>query len=580
MRESNDNKIADLLLRWGEEWEHGTDTPATQLCQDCPELATTLQERIDRLKRMAWMTNDISEEATSKTDPLLEQTLACRYQIESLIAQGGFGRVYKAFDTELERYVAIKVSTRMEAEGNQVEGVIEEARRVAKLRHPGIVAIHDVGTHENVSFIVSDLINGTNLAEVIADQRPTPRESVLLVAQIAENLQAAHEEGFVHRDIKPANILIDESGKPLLTDFGIATSTDGTTAETPATVGTLPYMSPEQVADEPQLIDARSDLYSLGVVLYELLTGRSPYSARTAGVLREQILFRLPAPIREHVPVAVEAVCMKAMSKHPADRFTSATEFAACLRESLSAPRISRRTVLGGTILTATAGVAFGIGTRFNQHSEVPASKEVNPRTFQFDGTNRIVTPLERFAPVTLEAWVRPDRFEYRCHFVIGSDLPGSYGIGIGICPTVLSAEWIPNDLSVKAMLKSEQAIPIKAWSHVAAVFGEDETRLYLNGELVQSGPATENSGGTPFVIGNVGETNHIDFFLGQIRSVRISRGERYRESFQPDEEFPPDPPEAAVRAVLIYDGASVDGEQVLDLSGNENHGALQTFEL
>jgi len=128
-------------------------------------------------------------------------------------------------------------------------------------------------------------------------------------------------------------------------------------------------------------------------------------------------------------------------------------------------------------------------------------------------------------------------------------------------------------------MLKSEQAIPIKTWSHVAAVFGEDETRLYLNGELVQSGPVTVNSGGTPFVIGNVGETNHIDFFLGGIRSVRISRGERFRENFQPDEEFSQDPPEAAVRAVLIYDGASVEGDQILDLSGNGNHGTWQTFE-
>ena len=144
------------------------------------------------------------------------------------------------------------------------------------------MAVHDVGTHDGTCFIVSDLINGRNLADVISNDRPSVRGAVQLVAEIADNLQAAHNEGFIHRDIKLGNILIDESGRPLLTDFGIATTNDRAEA-TKATIGTLPYMAPEQVADEAQLIDARSDIYSLGVVLFELLTGEGPYSARTLG---------------------------------------------------------------------------------------------------------------------------------------------------------------------------------------------------------------------------------------------------------------------------------------------------------
>ena len=272
----------------------------------------------------------------------------------------------------------------------------------------------------------------------------------------------------------------------------------------------------------------------------------------------------------------MEAVCLKCLSKHPADRFASATELAAALRRSLVAqPSIFWRhtAVVSGVITLVVA--AFIAGQQFDALSKSQPANEsefVDEGSFVFNGNNRIVTPIERFAPVTLEAWVHPDRYNSgNCHFVIGSDVPGEYGIGLGICPTRLSAEYIRGDVYV-----SQQAVPIRQWSHIAAVFGESETRLYFNGKQVGTAPATENIGGTTFLVGNVGETNHIDFFIGKIRAVRISKGERFHDHFLPDQSFAA---EGDDQAVLIYDGQSVEGDRIIDRSGHGNEGEWQVFE-
>lgn len=572
MAEELNNTIADLLLRWEEAWEHGNDVSASALCREHPELLEELQTKIDNLKQMAWMNKDGDEPVEDEPDELISKTFGGRYRIESLIAAGGFGRVYRAFDPELERHVAVKVPTRLAESNGQVDALVEEARRVAKLRHPGIVAVHDVGKDEGRCFIVSDLITGRSLADLISDGRPSTRESVLLVAKVAENLQAAHDQGFIHRDIKPSNILIDESGKPLLTDFGLATTSGSDVLNTTATSGTLAYMSPEQVAGESQLIDARSDIYSLGVVLHELLTGRSPYQARTPGTLREQILFRQPTDFDSSVPKPVSSVCMKCLTKHPADRYASATELATALRNSLTerTTNTSWKWLLLVVVMITLTVVAFIVGKQIGQQKSTEVAEANEATAFVFDGNSRIVTPLERFAPVTLEAWIRPDRFRSQgCHFVIGSDVPGEFGIGIGMCPVQLSAEQIPGGVAV-----SSQPVPIRTWSHIAAVFGESETRIYLNGEHVHTAPPTEDRGGANFVIGNVGDTNHLDFYMGKIRAVRITRGETYHEDFTPDEHF-----KAGDDAVLIYDGSKMNGDNVLDLSGNDNHGKWQRFD-
>lgn len=575
---SNDT-IADLLARWEEAWEHGHDIPAAELCADHPELLEALERKIDRLKRMSWMVRSNSSNGDDcggdeSTDSLLGTTLAGRYQIVEFIAEGGFGKVYKATDGELQRPVAVKVVRGVTA-GRQAN-LLEEARRAAKLQHPGIVPVIDVGVDGERAFVVSAFIDGPDLAEVIEKDRPLPGDAARIIADIAEALHHAHREEMVHRDIKPENILLDKEQRPLITDFGLAASFEEVVRRKGLRSGTLSYMSPEQVAGEVQLIGPRSDIYALGVVLYELLTGRLPYQARTPGALREQILFRPPVPPRSLNPdVAVELndICLRSLSKLPADRFSTAAELASALRAT--PPRRWLRLPLRWFLLALlviglfVAGVVLGMALSSQAKTDSAKTEAVHEEgVFVFDGQSRIITPLERFSPCTLEAWVKPDKYLTRdSMFFIGSDVPTKHGLSLGMSEAVLCAEHVPG------VTFTEAAIPLNKWSHVAVVFGETETRLYLDGRKVGVGPATKPVGGATFVIGNVGKGNPINYFVGSIRSLRISKGERYTSDFDPDESFAKDADHAPVKALLLYDGRAVEGDRVLDMSGAGNDG-------
>lgn len=578
---TTNDTIADILAKFEEAWEHGHDIPAAELCADRPDLLEVVEQKIDRLKRMSWMVRssggDSSDGDDSESgdgpDPLLGTTLAGRYQMEAFIAEGGFGRVYKAIDGELQRPVAVKVARGGTA--SRQANLLEEARRAAKLRHPGIVSVIDVGSDGDRAYVVSAFIDGSDLAEVIEKDRPSPEEAARIVAEVAEALHHAHREGFVHRDIKPENILLDAERSPLLTDFGLCASFEEVVRRKGLRSGTLMYMSPEQVAGEVQLIGPRSDIYALGVVLYEMLTGRLPYQARTPGALREQVLFRSPAAPRAFNPdvsVELDAVCLRCLSKLPADRFTTAAELAAALR---AVPprrwlRLQLRWVLIVLLVVGlfVTGVVLGMALSSSKDSSHPRAEVIDePGTLAFDGTSRIVTPVEPFLPCTLEAWVRPtgDRQE---QFVVGSDMPNFYGLGLGVNDNRPCVE------TIRGGFRADPVIPLSKWTHLAAVFAPDETRLYINGQKVSVGPASQPpTKKTQLVIGNVGLDHDKLFFRGHARSVRISKGERYIADFVPDETFAKDADDAPAKAVLIYDGSAVESDRVLDRSGAGNDG-------
>jgi eukaryotic-like serine/threonine-protein kinase len=575
---NSDDLIAEIVMKWEEAFDHGTDLAADELCVDHPELVEAVARRITALKEMSWV-KDAGAGSASHFERPMPKTLGGRYRIDGLIAEGGMGVVYRGYDPELERPVAIKVP--LPAEGTS-EAFITEARRAAKLRHPGIVSVHDVGRDGDQCFIVADLIEGTNLAERIDEGRLPWREAVRLISEVADALGFAHEQGFVHRDIKPANILLDTQGRPHLTDFGIAATLDEVQHTSGVQSGTLPFMAPEQLAGEMQLIDARTDLYSLGVVLYETLTGKPPYQARTPTALREQILFRQTATVRSHfndIPLSVEVVVVRCLAKHPADRFGSAAELASALRATLSnTPWVNRRLLLvtfGMIAILIAGGISWAIWPTRTEPVVSSSSALTDPPVpkpfvadgvMHFDGQTRIVTSLVRFAPCTLEAWVWPEEYTMTgTQMVIGGDIPTKYGIGLGITGVVPCAEII------EGIVRAPKSIPLKQWSHLAAVFTETETRLYMNGQLVATGLATKTEGETTFVIGNVGLDNPIDYFKGRVRAVRISKHERYTVEFTPEMRLTPDG-----QTVLLYYGESVDSTNVNDRSGNGHTGRIE----
>jgi serine/threonine-protein kinase len=327
-------QVRQLLTRWDELREEGQETLPETLCADSPEVLGELKAQIERLRLMDWLDVPLEDEPDSATnhvalnEPAIPATIVGRYRLERLIAEGGFGQVWRATDTALQRAVAIKLTT-LEC--------VAEARRVASLRHHGIIAVHDVGHEGGWCFIVFDLVEGMDLARRIKESPPAWPESARLVADVAELLHYAHEKGFVHRDIKPANILLDEKGSPVLADFGIAVTECELRHEVMTSTGTLAYMSPEQLTPSAH-VDAQTDQYSLGVVLYELLTGTIPFADATVAGLRRQILTEEPRPVRSlnpEVPVELESICMKCLSKELAERYASAMDLAVALRAFL-----------------------------------------------------------------------------------------------------------------------------------------------------------------------------------------------------------------------------------------------------
>jgi serine/threonine protein kinase len=358
----NKPTLGDLLLRWEQAHAMGQDLSPAQLCPDHPDLIPELAVYIDAVRQRHGLTVPPTEaspavaaedlptvgpltpaDPSSAVPATVPPTLAgpaepgpdCGglpgYEILEELGRGGMGVVHKARQTRLNRIVALKMILAGQHAGEEARArFLVEAEAIAAVRHPGIVQIHDYGTYGELAFFVLEFCAGGSLAGRLAG-RPLPaREAADLVEQVARGIQAAHDKGIIHRDLKPGNVLLDENGRPKVTDFGLARRVEGSSGltQTGAVMGTPSYMAPEQATDS-KTVGPGADVYALGAILYECLTGKPPFLAASTHETLQQVIHEEPIGVRQlnrAVPRALETICHKCLEKKPARRNASAAE--------------------------------------------------------------------------------------------------------------------------------------------------------------------------------------------------------------------------------------------------------------
>ena len=348
-------------------------------------------------------------------------TIAGRYELGEEIGLGGMAKVFKATDTRLGRAVALKVLAPSFAHDEAfVARFQREAQAAARLNHPNIVSVYDSGTVGDIHYMVMELVQGRTLSEMLAqDGRLLPERAEEIEESVCSALAAAHAQGIVHRDIKPGNIMLASHGEVKVMDFGIARMDSGqTVAQTQAVLGTASYLSPEQAQGGP--VDARSDIYSAGVVLYEMLTGKPPFAGDTAVSVAMQHVQETPTPpsqVTGGIPPELEAVILRAMAKNPANRYQTAEEF----RRDLGLVRAGGRASAPGLIPPAA--------TQMLSPAETPTLIEPPSRTGRWAIGILIVLVVAAFAFGA---------------FLLGRELLGGKGGGSPTSPAAVSVA-VPN---------------------------------------------------------------------------------------------------------------------------------------
>ena len=328
-----------------------------EVCRDCPELLPEVRRRWKAFRLVDGSLAALFPDP--ETPPGADAIVAVPhpaelpqvpgYRVEALLGRGGMGVVYRAWHLRLNRAVALKMLLAGPcARPEELERFLRESQAVAGLGHPNIVQVYDMGDVEGRPYFTMELVEGGNLADQIRGVPQPAHQAAARVATLAEAIHAAHQSGIVHRDLKPANILLTRDGTPKVTDFGLARRLEGdgglTLSGVP--VGTPSYMAPEQARGKRQAIGPATDVYALGAILYELLTGRPPFRAESATATLQQVLTDEPvSPTRlnPQVPRDLTTICLKCLSKEPHRRYASAAALAEDLRRFLRGEPIAAR---------------------------------------------------------------------------------------------------------------------------------------------------------------------------------------------------------------------------------------------
>lgn len=347
MSEQDDKKLVDeIIASTLQRRESGDPVSDEEILAAHPDLAHLLSEKLKQLALVATArrlaesnsgeeTTLIGQDSSTKFEPRERADTVYagqkirHYVLEERIGEGGFGSVWRARDSKLDCDVAVKIPRR-ELSPEDTVRFIEEARVSAQLRkHPNIVSVHEADWEADIAFIVSDYIDGLSLDARLDESRIPFSESAELLITICNALHHAHDEGIIHRDLKPDNILLDRSGVPHITDFGLAMRESQIHATVSGRItGTAAYMSPEQARGESDSADCRSDIFSLGIVFFELLTGERPFRGSVHHILQQITSTEPPRPrsFDPRVPMDLETICLKCLEKDPARRYESANE--------------------------------------------------------------------------------------------------------------------------------------------------------------------------------------------------------------------------------------------------------------
>jgi tetratricopeptide (TPR) repeat protein/tRNA A-37 threonylcarbamoyl transferase component Bud32 len=388
-----EDHLNSLLSAWEEQRRQGRDVPAAELCHDCPELLAELARRIAavrRLEALAWSaaapvsdqrydphatncplppgagdqgamsrgtetpdphaTTDTGKDGTPAVSP--DSGLPRRlggYELLEVLGRGGMGVVYKARQASLNRLVALKMILAGGHAGPEaLARFLREAETVARLKHPNVVQVHDYGSHEGTPYFSLEYLEGGSLADQLKGQPQPPARAAQMALMLARAVQAAHEQGIVHRDLKPANVLLAADGTPKVADFGLAKRGESGQTATREVLGTPSYMAPEQAGGHSKAVGPAADVYALGAILYECLTGRPPFQGETAWDTLQLVVGSDPVAVRQlqpKVPRDLETICLACLRKEPAQRYASAALLADDLQRFLDGQPVRARPV-------------------------------------------------------------------------------------------------------------------------------------------------------------------------------------------------------------------------------------------